>query len=97
MSFDPAHDTPEVLRDYGAPFQKSHPAFSHWELATGGADAIRTLGLALGLDYVEEEGSFTHNLRTAVVDPEGRLVRLRRGNDWTPDELLADLAAAARR
>ena len=36
----------------------------------------------------------THNLRTAVIDPEGRLVKVAHGNSWTPAELVADLSAA---
>jgi hypothetical protein len=35
-----------------------------------------------------------HNLRTAVIDPEGRLVTVTSGNMWTPAELVADLKAA---
>jgi protein SCO1 len=95
ISFDPAHDTPEVLRAFGKPFQKTTPPFTQWSLATGRDDAIRALGGALGLDYVAEDRSFTHNLRTAVLDPEGKLRRLFRGNDWTPEELVAELKAAA--
>lgn len=38
--------------------------------------------------------SFTHNLRTAVFGPDGKLFRLHRGNDWTPAMLLADLREA---
>jgi protein SCO1/2 len=95
VSFDPGHDTPDVLRTFGKPFQKTDPPFTHWELVTGTEEAIRTLGDPLGLDYVEETRSFTHNLRTAVIDPEGHLVRLLRGNEWTPAELVAALRAAA--
>jgi protein SCO1/2 len=95
VSFDTAHDTPEVLRTFGEPFQKTDPPFTHWELAGGTDEAIRTLGGPLGLDYVEESRSFTHNLRTAVIDPEGNLHLLRRGNEWTPEDLVADLRAAA--
>jgi protein SCO1/2 len=94
ISFDAANDTPEVLRTFGRPFQKTRPAFTHWELASGKDDAIRALGGALELDYVEESRSFTHNLRTAVVDPEGRLFRLFRGNDWHPEELVAAVKGA---
>jgi len=94
VSFDPAHDTPAVLKAYGRPFQRTEPPFTHWTLATGSEEAIRTLGGALGLDYVEEERSFTHNLRTAVIDPDGRLFSLRRGNDWTAEQLLRGLRAA---
>jgi cytochrome oxidase Cu insertion factor (SCO1/SenC/PrrC family)/Cu/Ag efflux protein CusF len=94
VSFDPQHDTPDVLRAFGRPFQKT-PPFTHWTLATGKEDAIRALGGALDLDYVEENRSFTHNLRTAVLDREGRLRRLFRGNEWKPEELVAELRAAA--
>jgi len=95
VSFDVEHDKPAVLRAYGLPFQKSEPPFSHWRLATGRLDEVRRLGAAVGLDWSEQDGSFTHNLRTAVLDTHGRLRRLFRGNDWTPDELVAELRAAA--
>ncbi len=95
ISFDTKHDTPDVLRAFGEPFQKTTPPFTHWTLATGKDEAIRALGGALELDYVEESRSFTHNLRTAVLDPEGKLRRLFRGNDWTPEELVSELKAAA--
>ena len=95
VSFDTKHDTPDVLRAFGRPFQKTTPPFTHWTLATGKDEAIRALGGALELDYVEESRSFTHNLRTAVLDREGKLRRLFRGNDWTPEELVAELRAAA--
>jgi len=95
VSFDTAHDTPEVLRAFGKPFQKTTPPFTHWSLATGKDEAIRALGAALELDYVEEDRSFTHNLRTAVLDREGKLRRLFRGSDWTAEELVAELKAAA--
>jgi protein SCO1/2 len=95
VSFDPKHDTPAVLRRFGLPFQKTSPPFARWTLATGSEQAIRELGTALELDYVEEKQSFTHNLRTAVVDAQGRLHHLFRGNDWKPAELLAELKRAA--
>jgi len=95
VSFDPRHDTPAVLKAFGRPFQRTSPPFVHWRLATGGDPAIRTLGSALELDYEEATGSFVHNLRTAVVDREGRLARLLRGNEWTPGELVAELRKAA--
>jgi protein SCO1/2 len=95
VSFDTAHDTPDVLRAFGKPFQKTTPPFTHWSLATGKEEAIRALGGALELDYVEESRSFTHNLRTAVLDGEGKLRRLFRGNEWTPEALVAELKAAA--
>ncbi len=95
ISFDTKHDTPDVLRAFGKPFQNTAKPFTHWTLATGNEEAIRALGEALELDYVEETQSFTHNLRTAVLDRQGRLRRLFRGNDWKPEELVTEMKAAA--
>jgi protein SCO1/2 len=95
VSFDVTHDTPQVLRAYGLPFQKTKPPFSHWRLASGSLDEVRRLGEAFGLDFRADAGGFTHNLRTAVLGPDGRLRRLLRGNDWTPKELVAELRDAA--
>jgi protein SCO1/2 len=95
ISFDTKHDTPDVLRAFGKPFQKTATPFAHWTLATGKDEAIRELGGALGLDYIEEDRSFTHNLRTAVLDRDGKLRRLFGGNEWTPEELVAELKATA--
>ena len=95
VSFDVAHDTPPVLRAYGLPFQKTKPPFSHWRLATGRLEDVRRLAAACGLEFQEDTGSFTHNLRTVVIGPDGRLRRLLRGNDWKPEELVAELRGAA--
>jgi protein SCO1/2 len=95
VSFDVEHDTPQVLRAYGLPFQKTRPPFTHWRLASGRLGELRKLALAYGLEFDEHEGYFTHNLRTAVLAPDGRLRRLMHGNDWQPQELVAELRAAA--
>ncbi len=34
-----------------------------------------------------------HSLRTAVIDPDGKLVKLYRGNEWKPDQIVSDLKA----
>jgi protein SCO1/2 len=95
VSFDAKHDTPEVLRAFGRPFQETARPFTQWTLATGKEEAIRALAAALELSYAEESQSFTHNLRTAVIGPRGKLRHLFRGNDWKPEELVAELKAAA--
>ncbi len=96
ISFDPEHDTPEVLRRYGRAFVGDGPLpFAHWEFASGSAAEIRKLGGFLGLDFDPDQGMWVHNLRTAVVAPDGTLVRSIRGSDWKPEELVADLRAAA--
>ncbi len=47
--------------------------------------------------HEEDAGeTITHNLRTAIVDPDGRLVKIYTGNDWTADTVLNDLRAHTR-
>ncbi len=96
ISFDPEHDTPEVLKRYARSFVGEGPRpFAHWEFASGPDAQIRKLGASLGLDYDPDQGMWVHNLRTAVVGPDGTLVRSLRGSDWKPEELVADLRAAS--
>jgi protein SCO1/2 len=93
ISFDPAFDTPDVLRDHARRLGADHET---WVFATGEGAEVEALGAAFGLS-VAREGGITHNLRTAVVDPSGRLVKVYRGADWDPHELLRDLRAAAQK
>lgn len=95
VSFDTRHDKPAVLRAYGMPYQRTAPPFVHWRLASGSEPEIRRLGEAFGLDYSEEAGGFTHNLRTVVIDSQGKLFRIYNGNEWKPAELVAALTTAS--
>jgi len=40
--------------------------------------------------------NITHNLRTAIIDADGRLVKVYTGNEWSPDQILADLKPIVR-
>jgi cytochrome oxidase Cu insertion factor (SCO1/SenC/PrrC family) len=42
-----------------------------------------------------DQRDITHNLRTAVINPEGQLVKSYTGNEWKPEQLLADLKTLA--
>ncbi|MCA1615588.1 MAG: SCO family protein [Acidobacteria bacterium] len=97
VTVDPAYDTPKVLRSYGAGHtgNYSDEKFRTWEFATGGPDEIRRMANYFGLAYREEADQIVHSLRTVVVKPDGTLHKLYRGNEWGPDELLADLRALA--
>lgn len=97
ISFDTRFDRPPVLRDYGGRFQpKGLPPFALWRLATGEPEQVRRLAEFAGLDYVEEQGTFTHTMRTIVVGPDGRLRAVRRGSDWRAADLVDDLRTALR-
>ena len=94
ISFDPAHDTPEVIRAH-AKTRGADPAT--WSYLTGTRASIDRVTSRFGVSTIEEKDtaqSITHNLRTAIVDPQGRLVRVYSGTEWTVDGVLADLRRA---
>lgn len=93
LSFDPEFDRPAVLKQY-AEGQGYNPA--HWTFATGALIDITAIGEQFGLTFGRDEsGSISHNLRTAVIDPAGRVRRIFEGNEWDAKELAAELRAAA--
>ena len=94
ISFDPAYDTPEVI----AAHARARGADPHiWSYLTGSREAIEHLTSRFGVSLITEGDAsqpITHNLRTAIVDPRGRLVKIYSGNEWTADALLRDLRDA---
>jgi protein SCO1/2 len=91
VSFDPDADTPEVLAAHAA----RAGAGTEWLFATAPRQAVDRFAAAFGVNVIREaDRTITHNLRTAVIDAEGRVSALRSGNDWTAEELLADLRHA---
>ncbi|HEX8178477.1 MAG TPA: SCO family protein [Pyrinomonadaceae bacterium] len=93
ITLDPAFDTPKVLRSYGAAHTENfaQEKFEHWELATGRPEEIKQLAQFFGLTYMQESDQIIHSLRTALVSPEGKLVKVYRGNEWQPADVLRDL------
>jgi protein SCO1 len=97
ISFDPAHDTPKVLRDYRAIYLKSTPPrFDHWEFAVASATELPKIAEYFALTYTDESESLTHSASTAVIAPDGRIFRWYHGTDWTSSDLLKDAADALR-
>lgn len=97
ISFDPAYDTPKVLRSYGAAHtgKYSDETFTHWEFASGSADEVKGIAKFFGLRYYQDTSSGTeqviHSLRTAVIGPDGKIVKVYRGNEWKPEDLIKDV------
>jgi protein SCO1/2 len=48
------------------------------------------------LKYWTENGQIVHSLVTALIGPDGKVVKVYRGNDWQPADVLADLRALPR-
>ena len=91
VTLDPEFDKPEVLKSYGATYAGGK--FDNWDFATGDPAEVRRFAESFGLIYKAEGGQVTHSLRTAVVGADGKLVKIYRGNEWKPEEILSELKA----
>jgi protein SCO1/2 len=93
VTLDPAFDTPAVLTSHA---RRVGADTRVWSFLTG--DPAEVLAVAKAFGVITEPGAsadiVVHNLRTAVIDPEGRVVTVHSGNMWTPAELVANLKAA---
>jgi len=100
ISFDPENDTPEKLRSYGIGYLGNDPntKFNVWQIAVGGDAEVRRIADFFGLQYRVDEkdkAQINHNLRTAVIAPDGKVAKMFPGNEWTAAQLLKELKAAS--
>ena len=100
ISFDPARDTPEKLRQYGQGYlgNQAKPDFSIWRLAVGSDKEVRSVADFFGLKYEVDQNDkalINHSLVTAVIGPDGKVREIFPYNRWTVAELLKSLNEAA--
>ena len=87
VTFDPVHDTPDVLAEYARQLN-ADPAT--WHFLTGAAADVQRVCDAFGVDSFPDEGLMNHSLHTAIIDRNGKLVANIEGNQFTANQL-ADL------
>jgi protein SCO1/2 len=92
VTLDPAFDTPQVLSAY-AKAMNARPEW--WRFVTGDTAEIGRLTTAFSI-HTERNGVFLdHTLATAVIDAEGRIAEIWRGNGWSARELVEALRREA--
>ena len=93
ISFDPEFDTPEVLKRYAASYNADP---QRWSFVTGTLVDVTAISEQVGLQFWREPGgNINHNLRTVVVDAQGRLQKIYPENKWTTEELTEEMIKAA--
>jgi len=97
VSFDPEHDRPKVLRDYGFSVAHTHESalFNRWEFAAPRLADLPRLADFFALTIQPEGGTITHNLSTVVIGPDGKIVNWYHGSDWQPSDLTKDATGAS--
>lgn len=92
ISFDPQFDRAEILRAHA---KKLGADPKVWLFATAEEAVVDRLAAEFGINVIrEKDGTITHNLRTAIVDPGGRIRSIVDSNAWTADELVTGLKNA---
>ena len=98
VSFDPEHDTPERLRAYGATYIGSDAknAFAHWDFAVPEKPVLAEMAKWFDLGMTgEADGSITHTLSTTLIGADGKVARFYPGNEWTAEQVFADVKRLA--
>jgi len=88
ITLDPENDTPEALKAYAQGMDKD---FSNWSFLTSSPATVARVASLFGVLYWDQDGTIEHNMRTALIDRQGRLHKLYSGSDWRPGELAAEV------
>jgi protein SCO1/2 len=94
LSFDPEFDRPEVLAAYARNYRGAES--KGWLFAVLSTNVLASLESKLDFRVTRDNGALVHNLRTVVLDPQRRIYRQFKGNQWKPAELAQALVEAAR-
>jgi len=92
ISFDPANDRDAALKAHA---EKVGADPDVWRFATAEQAVVDRLAAEFAVNVIrEKDGTITHNLRTAIVDPSGRIVSILDNNSWEATELVSGLKHA---
>ena len=95
ISFDSDFDTPQMLSGYAKYYRGEDT--NRWLFAVASTNTLASLAPKVDLSFWHEGGSISHNLRTVVLDPNGKIAAQLDSNDWTPDQLANAIIVAARK
>jgi protein SCO1/2 len=98
VSFDPDNDTPPRLRAYGATYigSDANDAFSHWDFAVPEKPVLQKMAEYFDVGITQSaDNSITHTLSTTLIGADGKVVRFYPGNEWTVEQVVADMRQTA--
>ena len=85
VSLTPARDTPKVMRH----FAKKRELDKHWILLSSKDEDVRTLAMALNIQYLGlPDGEVSHSNAITVLDEQGRMQLQQVGMPGGPEALI---------
>ena len=91
VSFDYTFDTPTVLKNYYGGILESNPNL----IILSSTEHLNDIFSLAGQSYVSfwgvEENDIGHTLRSVLIDPERRLMKVFEGTDWRPEVAERDI------
>jgi protein SCO1/2 len=95
ISFDSDFDTPQILSGYAKYYRGDDT--NRWLFVVASTNTLAGLAPKVDLNFWREGGSISHNLRTVVLDPNGKITAQFDNNDWAPQQLADAVREAARK
>ena len=95
ISFDPDNDDPDTLARYAKYFREDNA--DRWLFAAMSTNTLADIAPKLDLMVMHDGSGISHNLRTVVIDPQGRIFRQFDGNQWIPQKLADAMLEAAQK
>jgi len=94
VSFDPEHDTPDRLRAYGEQYigSDAKSVFAHWDFAVPEKPVLTEMAKYFNVGMSDaSDGTITHTLSTTLIGRDGKVLKFYPGNEWTPQQVVADV------
>ena len=98
ISFDPAYDTPAVLRSYGGAYTGNYTkeTFTHWDFAAPPEKELSQVTQFFGVGVTPGENkTLNHSLSTAVIGKDGKIAVWYPTNEWKQSDVVAAIKQAA--
>ncbi len=98
VSFDPAYDTPSVLRSYGGAHtgRFTDEDFRHWDFAAPSQAELPAVEQYFNVGVTGNDPmTLMHSLSTVLIGKDGKVLAWYPTKDWKPAELVAAMKTAA--
>ena len=91
ISFDYIFDTPSVMKSIYNSHIKSNPNMKFYSSFGHLNDIIMLAGQSLVSFWGVDENDIGHTLRSIIIDPERRLMKVYEGTEWPPEAAERDI------